>query len=1140
MSVDKIGSAKGCLDVPFPQLPAEPAKEAPLDEYVPALNWKRQLGIDVVAGAKKPTPPSAKGQDRIKISFRLLGKRYQWTIDTTSFRVLDRSGQAMGTAHVEHLYSDERIGLKFFDITVTGGKRREFFGAMASDGSVPFACLTRHTPRAEKIKLTRIMSNFVSGRQECEFIYRRTGGIYGIPAKENEGDCDYYVDKVLRRLDDADMLNSFIEKLVPYLGRSDWRQEWAALRLISAITSSIISDDNSVEVANKLLPLASGMKSIKDAFAESMSLGSSRKFIVTMRKLLLPMLGYEDIKQRLVAAFLLLHIEKDKPLYHRFFPNSSGILNAVGPVVKEAKGQHQVEIAQALYEFSDRDHFLPVLNKLVDLAAMLLDSTSDEVRQVAIKTIGRVAQSIRSNGRLLRRCFGLLKIALASNPDDANIIGALVSIGMHANAGLRLSNDVMRLLLQQVERAEPEDKPYFLGEIANMIDSPNRRFGRAVADNVLRRLEALADSRDVHVALDVVEAFSIYLLSQNLRTRDLYRAAVVMKRVADIHSGDKKVLSAISSNCALLIESFNADARTLGICYQLLAPLVRDFNMVSAEEPSALGLLNSLGALVGNVKTPKEAVEDALKILFKNLTHTDNLIRHWAVDAFTNIRWNHNMSSGQLKEISTQLFARLSDEKDDGAAGSLIDALAGICENRNAGPLLPYILYEIVPHLDLKGSRRGIGKRVHEVLRAVAMNNRLPAVVANPFARILRLFLSDERILVRIKARQSLGFLIKRFPNVIDEEVKEAWRIHHVEDRYSWEGSAGAVRTVDVVKIRKDLEDADPLIREWAASEAKFAFLTPEVLRSNIKRLNSLPELRALMHSLEVSSHDSDYYVQYESKVSKGIIAFVVEDKRMAEYERQPMIVVPDLSGEANPPSQIPGSTYKQKQHYIFRRFAIIPLNNTRRFSDNELKLIYKGLKALPYEVLGGFYSVMADDLDYDRHVPRGLFDRGQVKFQGRKVTMRLLFHEIGHSVFKSVLTEEQRDRFILLNEASGTDISNFANDYATQDVDEDFTGIFEEWTSSSWAFWARGIRQYRAGKPILLEKVLLAAEVLASGGDFVPAYRVRGAKINKKPLSITRYNDAKIKTITVGGVTHEFEYDAKDRLFKMDGKKPW
>ena len=194
----------------------------------------------------------------------------------------------------------------------------------------------------------------------------------------------------------------------------------------------------------------------------------------------------------------------------------------------------------------------------------------------------------------------------------------------------------------------------------------------------------------------------------------------------------------------------------------------------------------------------------------------------------------------------------------------------------------------------------------------------------------------------------------------------------------------------------------------------------------------------------------------------------------------------------------------------------------------------------LPYEVLAGFYSVMADEFDSDRHSSGAVFSGEQVKFQGEKVSMSTLFHEIGHSVLSSVLTRKQGERFVALNRASETDIINYASGYATHDVDEDFAETFKEWTLRSDALLARGIIQYQWGKPILLEKALVVAEVLSSGGNFVPAYMARGSQIDKKKLSITRYNDGKIRTITWGGVTHEFEYDAQDRLYKMDGKKPW
>jgi len=466
-----------------------------------------------------------------------------------------------------------------------------------------------------------------------------------------------------------------------------------------------------------------------------------------------------------------------------------------------------------------------------------------------------------------------------------------------------------------------------------------------------------------------------------------------------------------------------------------------------------------------------------LKILFDNLAHPNKDIRFFVAYSFRDLRLNYGIDRDQLWEISKKLFDRLEDEKDGRIAGGLVSGLEAICQNYNAGPkLLRHILHGIIAYLE---GRRYISEEVFQFLRSMAKNNRLPPDMANIVARLLLVPLSDHGKWERNETAHSLDFLTKRFPDLIDERVKKALRIHHTEGRFYLEEG------LDIAKIRQELESAYPETREEAAS-------------------------------------------------------FVIEDKEMAESERRPMLIVPDLSGEVKLPSPLPGPTYKQKQHYIFRRFAIIPLNNTRRFSDNELKFIYEGLKALPYEVLGGFYSVMADELDYDRHSSSAVFDGKRVKFQGGKVNITTLFHEIGHSVFKTVLTDEQRKRFIKLNKASKTDRRNYASGYATHDVDEDFAETFRKWTTRSDKLLAWAIKRYRRGKPVLLEKALLVAEVLATGADFVPTYLVRGAKINKDRMAITRYNDGKIKTITVGSVTHEFEYDAHDRLHKMDGKKPW
>jgi len=273
MSVDKISWPKGYLDFSWPQLPAKPAKEVPLDEYVPAPQWQGRLGIDVISKAKRPRP-AVKTKNRIRISFRLLGQRYRWTINTRTSQVLDQDGKVVGTAHVRHLYPNKRGKLRFFDVSLAG-KKREVFGYIARNGSVPFACLTRHTPQAEKVKLSRIMH----GKWEYEdYEYARNG-------------ARKYTDDVLWRLDDVDMVNSFIEHLLPYLNRVSYDSSWAAEKLISILECSRLSDDKRDVIARRLLPLAEGNELVRGDFARAMGYGRSRKFLDTMKRLLLPRLG---------------------------------------------------------------------------------------------------------------------------------------------------------------------------------------------------------------------------------------------------------------------------------------------------------------------------------------------------------------------------------------------------------------------------------------------------------------------------------------------------------------------------------------------------------------------------------------------------------------------------------------------------------------------------------------------------------------------------------------------------------------------------------------------------------------------------------------------------------------------------------
>ena len=1110
MSIDKIRFSQGQSQDLWPQLPSKPAQEVPLDQYVPAPNWKRQLGVDVVARARRlkshrtETPKSK----TLEISFRLLGKDYRWSIQTQTSTVVDPKGNVIGKAHLEPLNPDKRDDLQFFDVTLADGKK-EIFGYIAKDGSVPFSCLTRRTPRAEKIEIVRIIERFNSIR----LWWRR-----------DRGD-DKYLDKVLRRLDDVDMLNSFIEQFIPLIEKHKYdHSRWAAQRLISILESSATPSSKRVELTMKLLPLAIRDSTVRQALEKAMARGLSRNFITTMKRFLKMMLDSENRKQRSVVACILMYAEADKAIKNRFFWDISDILDAVRPVFEDVQDEN---LAEALHEISRRNnHSLPVIERVVNLCAILLNSNNVSAKRLAVQAIGNIcAYNRRADLRLLRRCLELIKSCLDLKLESNVITSALAGIAQHANADSDLANEALKLLWLKVEEVEPKKKPDVLAKIAGLIDSPNDHFGRSVVQEVLKRLEILSNSSDKEVAKRVAWAFSSYLEEQKLEKDDLYKAAVIMKRLGDKHHDEKSVLDALAYNYGWLAANYNSDDRTFEVCYQFLAPL--------AGDPDVTYAFNGLGSLIANYEVSKEILENALRVLFNALSHTNKYVRSSAAGAFRKLRLNYYIGTSQLMDISRGLLGHLENEAEEYPAERLIYGLEGVCENHNAdSKLLRLVLHGVVPYL--KDARARVSEQAFDLLESMAKNNKLSSDLAHSLAKLLLVPLLDNRKEERNEAAHSLEFLIKRFPDM-DEEVKKALRIHHAEGRFYREDG------IDVDKIRRELEDADPEIREHAARNARFIVFTPPTLRSDIHRLRSLPELKAVMDALKTSSHDSDYYVKWESKVSRGIIAFVIEDKSLPTPERQPMIIVPDLSSaEVVPNRGAVRPTYKQKQHHIFRRFAIIPLNNTRRFSEGELKFIYEGLKALPYEVLGGFYTIIADEADYDRQTSRALFEQGQVKFKGGVVTIPDLFHEIGHSVFKGVLTDKQRRRFIKLHKDSKTDGANYASGYASHDVDEDFAEAFTEWTMDSEGFLSLAIKQCQSGKPILLEKILLVTEVLSSGGSFVPTYAVRGAKINKGQLSITRYNDGKIKSIAIGGVTHKFVYDPKERLFTMDGKGSW
>ena len=371
MPVGKIGSVKNNLDGSWQTLPAEPATELQRDRYVPGTNWKGLSDVGSVITARWWRP-----FDSQKISFRLLGQKYEWTIYPRTFQVLDQNKKLVGTVYIEDMFLRKAGEFRIFDVTLTGHNKGEIFGYIARDGSVPFVCRTRHTPRAEKIKIVRIMEDFVSGRVRATEPWGCRDGLSQCgPPRDRDG---RYLDMVLRRLDDADMLNSFVEQLVPYLDKDGKRREWAAASLISAMESSVMRNRKRVRIAKRLLPMIGHVDSVSNRFAEAMSRGSSRNFLATMKRLLLPKLRAGDIGRRVAVAYILLSIEQYKQVKGRFFRDISDILSAVQPVLRRARGADVRMIADVLEHCGIKSVPLPVLATYVDSAATLFASSDED------------------------------------------------------------------------------------------------------------------------------------------------------------------------------------------------------------------------------------------------------------------------------------------------------------------------------------------------------------------------------------------------------------------------------------------------------------------------------------------------------------------------------------------------------------------------------------------------------------------------------------------------------------------------------------------------------------------------------------------------------------------------------------------
>ncbi|KPJ64748.1 hypothetical protein AMJ44_12180 [candidate division WOR-1 bacterium DG_54_3] len=338
-----------------------------------------------------------------------------------------------------------------------------------------------------------------------------------------------------------------------------------------------------------------------------------------------------------------------------------------------------------------------------------------------------------------------------------------------------------------------------------------------------------------------------------------------------------------------------------------------------------------------------------------------------------------------------------------------------------------------------------------------------------------------------------------------------------------------------IEEILKSLKHEDPKIREKAAHEARFAFLDKEIIKADLKdlkKLKSWEQLNDLLGALRISARDSDYGVSKESKTSLAYARFILEYKGI-DPKQEPLLRLPGSPGVSPIIDQ-----KRLMQHKIFREFMIIPLNNTRDFSNEELSTIYKGLQNIPYRLLGGFYSILADKTDYDREDSRASFSRGQIEFKDNRVTLPALFHEIGLSIYKHILTEKQRALFAKLNRKARTDLENYTADYGKRGIDEDFAAMVENWGNNSKAFFNKALKQAMAEKKsILLEKVLVIAEVFAANTNVSNGYKITGNDIKRSYLKISRFNDGKLKSITFGNKTYHFVYGNDERLTKINNK---
>ena len=221
----------------------------------------------------------------------------------------------------------------------------------------------------------------------------------------------------------------------------------------------------------------------------------------------------------------------------------------------------------------------------------------------------------------------------------------------------------------------------------------------------------------------------------------------------------------------------------------------------------------------------------------------------------------------------------------------------------------------------------------------------------------------------------------------------------------------------------------------------------------------------------------------------------------------------------------------RELRYYLKAKFGIGVIEREACFDDSEMRMIAEVLSVLPGNFLCRLKEIEAVSCE-TLSCPKGwvneaAIERGRIflftrdypqqelkkpfRFGTMKSTIltpglfaRLIVHEIAHLYHHNMFEECNKVKIIKLYKNSGMDYENFSRYDGKTDEYEDFATMVDMWFKDSYALLERAIYNFQRGKPILLEKVLLVADVF-SEYDEVYVYKISLSREGKPAISMKK-----------------------------------